>query len=72
MICRKVHRKKSSRKSHTLLCGDLLGNHVGSLELAFLLFNMNHVNGNLVISLFRYIKIQLDSESVRTKTKESG
>ena len=24
------------------------------------------------IGLFRYIKIQLDSESVRTKTKESG
>ena len=25
-----------------------------------------------LIGLFRYIKIQLDSESVRTKTKESG
>ena len=24
------------------------------------------------IGLFRYIKIELDSESVRTKTKESG
>ena len=25
-----------------------------------------------ITGLFRYIKIQLDSESVRTKTKESG
>ena len=49
MICRKVHRKKSSRKSDALLCGDLLGNHVGSLEFGFLLFNVNHVNGNLVM-----------------------
>ena len=32
-----------------------------------------HDNLGLVkIGLFRYIKIQLDSESVRTKTKESG
>ena len=34
----------------------------------------NAVNkmARLLIGLFRYIKIQLDSEAVMTKTKESG